>query len=214
MNVNDSNPHRGVVLAATACMLVSAMLAVLGPPALTPVHAQAPPASSIHVAPGVVRPGETPDEAEMTRRPSGIDAEFVDKAGIIGKTASQASQLALDRSSNPHVKAFARRMIDDHDHMATQLRRLGAQKGVPVQARMVVDPEVTALRTKNGLAFDKSYVALVGPNAHEAVIRLYEAEARNGRDPQIRAFAAGSLPTLKAHLNAARQLENSIAAAH
>lgn len=51
MNVNDSNPHRFAVLAATACMLVSALLAVLGPPALTPVHAQAPPASSIHVAP-------------------------------------------------------------------------------------------------------------------------------------------------------------------
>ncbi|UEP31888.1 MULTISPECIES: DUF4142 domain-containing protein [unclassified Burkholderia] len=214
MKANDSNPHQFAVLAGTACMLVSAMLAVLGAPAFLPAHAQAPAASSIHVAPGVIRPGETADEADMTRRPSGIDAEFVDKAGIIGKTESQASELALDRSSNPHVKAFARRMIDDHDRLATRLRRLGAQKGVPVQARMVVDPELTALRTKNGSAFDKSYIALVGPNAHEAAIRLYEAEARNGRDPQLRAFAASALPTLKAHLSAARALENSIAAAH
>nr|WP_236849363.1 DUF4142 domain-containing protein [Burkholderia diffusa] len=182
--------------------------------AFTAAHAQAPPASSVHVAPGVVRPGETADEAGITRRPHGTDAEFVDKAGIVGKTELQASQLALDRSSNPDVKAFARRMVDDHARMAAELRRLGAQKGLPVQTRMQVDPALTALRSMSGDAFDKGYVALAGPNAHEAAIRLYEAEARNGRDPQLRAFAADMLSTLKAHLSAARALERSIAAAH
>nr|WP_260426838.1 MULTISPECIES: DUF4142 domain-containing protein [unclassified Burkholderia] len=197
-------------------MLVSGVLAVLGAPAFMPMQAQAqaPPASSVHVAPGVIRPGETADEADMTRRPSGIDAEFVDKAAIVGKTVAQASQLALDRSSNPDVKAFARRMLDDHGRMSMELRRLGAQKGVPVQTRMLVDPAVTVLRTRNGRAFDKGYIALAGPNAQDAAIRLYQAEARDGRDPQLRAFAASTLPTLKAHLSAARALEHSIAAAH
>ena len=37
------------------------------------------------------------------------------------------------------------------------------------------------------------------PGAHEEAIRLYETEARNGRDSQLRAFAAHALPTLKAH---------------
>ncbi|CAG9250288.1 conserved hypothetical protein [Burkholderia diffusa] len=200
--------------AGNACLLVSGVLAAFCGSACTPAHAQAPPASSVRVAPGVVRPGETADEADMTRRPNGIDAEFVDKAGIVGKTELQASQLALDRSSNPDVKAFARRMIDDHGRVAAELRRLGAQKGLPVQTRMLVDPALTALRTMNGDAFDKGYIALAGPNAHEAAIRLYEAEARNGHDPQLRAFAADTLPTLKAHLGAARALERSIAAAH
>lgn len=213
MTENDRNPRRFVVLAGTACMLVSAVLATLGATTFAAAPALAPPASSVHVAPGVIRPGETADEADMTRRPSGIDAEFVDKAGIVGKTEAQASQLALDRSSNPDVKAFARRMLDDHGRMTTALRRLGAQKGLPVQARMLVDPAVTTLRTQTGRAFDKGYIALAGPNAHEAAIRLYEAEARDGRDPQLRAYAANMLPMLKAHLSAARELEHSIAAA-
>ncbi|KVV51831.1 DUF305 domain-containing protein [Burkholderia territorii] len=195
-----------------AHLLASAVLAFCAS-AFTAADAQAPPASSVRVAPGVVRPGETADEAGITRRPQGTDAEFVDKAGILGKTELQASQLALDRSSNRDVKAFARRMIDDHARMAAELRRLGAQKGVPVQTRMQVDPAVTALRTMNGEAFDKGYVALAGANAHEAALRLYEAEARDGRDPQLRAFAADALSTLKAHLGAARALERSIAAA-
>lgn len=176
-------------------------------------HAQAPPASSAQVAPGVIRPGPTADEPGLTQRPIGIDAEFVDKAGMLGKVERQASQLALDRSSNADVKAFARRMLDDHARIADELRHIGAQKGVPVQTRMLVDPAVTALRAKDGRAFDTAYVALAGPSAHEAAIRLYETEAKDGRDPQLRAFAARTLPVLNAHLNAARQLAKRVAAA-
>ncbi|AQQ38771.1 MULTISPECIES: DUF4142 domain-containing protein [Burkholderia] len=191
-----------IVLTAAVSILTSALS-----------HAQAPPASSAQVAPGVIRPGPTADEAGLTQRPIGIDAEFVDKAGMIGKVERQAGQLALDRSSNADVKAFARRMVDDHARIADELRHIGAQKGVPVQTRMLVDPEVTALRAKDGRAFDAAYVALAGPRAHEAAVRLYETEAKEGRDPQLRAFAARTLPTLNAHLSAARQLAKTVAAA-
>jgi putative membrane protein len=203
MKTNRTGRPVAIVLAAT----VGALAAALS-------HGQASPASSAQVAPGVIRPGSTADEAGMTQRPTGIDAEFVDKAGMIGKVEQQASQLALDRSSNPAVKAFARRMVDDHGRIAGELRQLGAAKGVPVQSRMLVDPAVTALRTREGHAFDAAYVALAGPRAHEAAIRLYDAEARNGRDPQLRAFAANALPMLNAHLAAARRLEQTVAAAH
>ena len=143
MKTNRIHRPAAIVLAAT----VGASIAVLA-------HAQALPASSAQVAPGVIRPGTTSDEAGMTQRPTGIDVEFIDKAGMIGKVERQASQLALDRSSNPNVKAFARRMVDDHGRLAAELRELGATKGVPVQSRMLVDPAVTALRTKEGHAFD------------------------------------------------------------
>ncbi|MDR8102019.1 DUF4142 domain-containing protein [Burkholderia cenocepacia] len=191
-----------IVLTAAVSILTSALS-----------HAQAPPASSAQVAPGVIRPGPTADEAGLTQRPIGIDAEFVDKAGMIGKVERQAGQLALDHSSNADVKAFARKMVDDHARIADELRHIGAQKGVPVQTRMLVDPEVTALRAKDGRAFDAAYVALAGPRAHEAAVRLYETEAKEGRDPQLRAFAARTLPMLNAHLSAARQLAKTVAAA-
>ncbi|WP_107313051.1 DUF4142 domain-containing protein [Burkholderia metallica] len=203
MKTNRTRRPAAIVLAATV-----GALAVAFP------SARAAPASSAQVAPGVIRPGTTADEAGITQRPTGIDVEFVDKAGMLGKVVQQASQLALDRSSNPEVKDFARRMVDDQGRIAGELRRLGAAKGVPVQARMLVDPGVTALRTRDGHAFDTAYVALAGPNAHEAALRLYEAEARDGRDPQLRAFAADTLPALKAHLAAARELERKVAAAH
>ncbi|KVZ30207.1 DUF305 domain-containing protein [Burkholderia multivorans] len=183
---------------------------------LTAAWAEASPASSAsstHVAPGVVSPAPTGDEADMARRPSGIDAEFVDKAAMLGKTELLASQLAAERSSNAEVKAFARRMIDDHERIARELRRLGVDKGVPVQTRMLVDPALNTLRTLSGPAFDRAYVQLAGPAAHEEAIRTYEAEARDGHDAQLRAFAARTLPMLKNHLAAARALANAVAGA-
>ncbi|QTD94169.1 DUF4142 domain-containing protein [Burkholderia anthina] len=210
---NHRSGCRSTGAAGVARRLVSGLLAT-GCVLAAPAYAQAGAASSVQVAPGVVRPGKTADEADMTRRPTGIDAEFVDKASIVGRTQLQASRLALDRSSNPAVKAFARRMVDDHGRIAGALRRLGAQKGVPVQARMLVDPAVSALRIRHGRAFDTGYVELAGPHAHAEMIRLYEAEARGGRDPQLRAFAADTLPMLKAHLTAARQLAQTVATAH
>ena len=153
MKTNRIHRPAAIVLAAT----VGASIAVLA-------HAQALPASSAGRA-GRHPPGTTSDEAGMTQRPTGIDVEFIDKAGMIGKVERQASQLALDRSSNPNVKAFARRMVDDHGRLAAELRELGATKGVPVQSRMLVDPAVTALRTKEGHAFDTAYVALAAGRA-------------------------------------------------
>ncbi|MGU7780756.1 DUF4142 domain-containing protein [Burkholderia sp. PU8-34] len=194
--------------------LLACALAALG--GAGTAHAQPPPpsASAVPVGPGVIRPGTTGDEAGMTRRPTGVDVEFVDKAGMAGKTELQASQLALERSANPHVKAFAHRMVDDHGGIAGALRELGARKGVPVQTKSLVDPVLEALRHKEGHAFDVAYVAVAGPAAHEEAIRTYETEAEMGRDPQLRAFAARTLPKLKEHLAAARRLSALVAAAH
>ncbi|HEF4776220.1 TPA: DUF4142 domain-containing protein [Burkholderia multivorans] len=190
---------------AAVCLLTAASAEAEASPASS--------ASSAHVAPGVVSPAPTGDEADMARRPSGIDAEFVDKAAMLGKTELLASELAAERSSNAEVKAFARRMSDEHERIARELRRLGADKGVPVQTRMLVDPALNTLRTLSGPAFDRAYVQLAGPAAHEEAIRAYEAEARDGHDAQLRAFAARTLPMLKNHLAAARALANAVAGA-
>lgn len=101
-------------------------------------------------------------------------------------------------------------MVDDHGKTNDQLRRLGAQKGVPVQAARIVDPDVDALRSKSGREFDTAYVAVAGPDAHREAIRLFDAEARNGHDPDLRAFAGRTLPTLEHHLAAAQKVARKV----
>ncbi|CAN0625922.1 putative membrane protein [Burkholderia multivorans] len=59
------------------------------------------------------------------------------------------------------------------------------------------------MRRKSGHEFDAAYaayVALAGAEVHRKAIRLFESDARSGRDPDLRAFARQLLPALREHL--------------
>lgn len=183
-------------------IIAGAACAALGAPALHAQMPSEPPASNSHVGRDVVNPPEHANDAQIAKRPQGVDAEFVDKAGLAG-----------ERSATPDVRAFAKRMVDDHGRLNEALRELAERKGVPVQAAQIVDPEVEALRGKSGREFDVAYLAAAGPAAHRKAIRLFEDEARSGRDPDLRAFAERALPMLRQHLAQARAVAHEVGAA-
>ncbi|AJY11167.1 DUF4142 domain-containing protein [Burkholderia dolosa] len=171
-----------------------------------------PPASNSHAPSGVINPSSGAGDAAIAKAPQGSDAEFVDKAALGGKTEVQASQLALKQAKSPDVRAFAKRMVADHGKANAQLAKLAARKGMKPQTEQIADPDVDALRGKSGHDFDVAYVAAAGPEAHRKTIALFESEARDGKDPDLRAFAKATLPTLKHHLSMAESLERKVGA--
>jgi putative membrane protein len=183
----------------------------------TAAHAQMPsepPASNSHVPGGVVNPssGAAAADSGIAKSPQGTDAEFVDKAALGGKTEVQASQLALKQAKSADVRTFAKRMVADHGKANAQLTKLAARKGIKPQAEQIADPDVEALRGKQGHDFDVAYVAAAGPDAHRKTIALFESEAREGKDADLRAFAKSTLPTLKHHLSMAEALQRKVGA--
>ncbi|MET5019985.1 DUF4142 domain-containing protein, partial [Burkholderia pseudomallei] len=98
----------------------------------------------------------------IAKPPQGGHAEFVDQAVLAGKSVLQSAQLAGERSATPDVRAFEKRMVDDHGRLNEALRELAERKGVPVQAAQIVDAEVEALRGKSGREFDVAYLAAAG----------------------------------------------------
>ncbi|WP_322880178.1 DUF4142 domain-containing protein [Pandoraea sputorum] len=146
-----------------------------------------------------------------TAQPSaGIDVEFVDKAQKAGKAEVQASQVAVQRSNNPAVKRFAQQMVTDHSKANEALRQLGAKKGVSVPNDAAVDPDIEALKSKKGREFDVAYMTLAGPEAHEQAVKLFQTESEKGQDPDLKAFATKTLPTLRHHLSEAREVSAKV----
>ncbi|KVX55065.1 DUF4142 domain-containing protein [Burkholderia cepacia] len=196
----------------TIAALAAGVLAVSG---LAGAQAPSePPASNSHVPGGVINPssGAGAGDARIAKAPQGGDAEFIDKAAIAGKAEVQASQLALKQAQSPDVRVFAKQMVSDHGKANARLTELAARKGMKPQVEQISDPDVEALRGKNGRDFDVAYVAAVGPDAHRKAVALFEGEARNGRDPQLREFASATLPTLRHHLSMAQALERKVGA--
>jgi putative membrane protein len=57
----------------------------------------------------------------------------------------------------------------------------------------------TKLEVLSGKTFDKSYIKGMVAD-HKEDIKEFQKEASEGQDADVKAFAAATLPTLKAHL--------------
>ena len=65
------------------------------------------------------------------------------------------------------------------------------------------------MQDKKGKDFDKAYAkAMV--DGHKDVIKSFEDEAKDGTDPDIKAFASEQLPTLHHHLDEAQKMLDKV----
>jgi len=138
----------------------------------------------------VVAAGKSPDES------------FYKKAAEGGISEVEQGQLAQDKGKDPAVKAFGAMMMKDHSAANERLKGIAASKGIdlPTSSSMTQMATKTKLEALSGDTFDKSYISGMVKD-HREDIKEFENEAQNGQDPEARAFAAKTLPTLKLHLS-------------
>ncbi len=111
----------------------------------------------------------------------------------------KTSKLALARSQNPEIRAFAKHMIHDHEAAASELKHVALKDHIRVPA--VLDPDLKGKYddlAKKGDDFDKKYVHLQ-VDAHNDAVNLFTDYSQNGQDARLKDFAAKTLPTLQMH---------------
>ena len=163
-----------------------------------PAFAADPPAS------GVAAPMKVP---VMKGRMSGADRAFMLKAAGAGLYEVEVSRLAADKAESAEVKKYASMLVDDHTKANAELTALAEARGVKLPAQPPADKRqrITQLGTMSGAALDQAYIKQVGIGDHKADITLFEKASRTGKDPEIKAWVDGKLPTLREHLAAAQQ---------
>ncbi len=127
--------------------------------------------------------------------------EFATKAGAAGLFEIQTSQLALTKSQNADIKAFAQMMVTDHTKAGEALKAAaGGQQGISVPTDMDKDGQdkFAALNNASGADFDKLYIQMQTA-AHADAVALFSGYATNGSVGALKDFAAQTLPTLKMH---------------
>lgn len=144
--------------------------------------------------------------------PASGDAVFMSSAMAAGLAEINEAQMALQKSQNPAVRAFAQRMIADHSLADSQLQAMAQDKGLslPQAPTQAEQQQASQLASFSGQQFDFNY-------AHDQVadhikaVALFQQEVSSPGDLQIRNLAATTLPTLQKHLELARQLVNQVA---
>lgn len=136
------------------------------------------------------------------------DERFLENA-IQGSHAEiVGSQLALEKTEDADVRTFAQMMIDDHGKMIREAEALASGKGMtpPTGPSMMQSTEITALKALTGGAFDAMYVNRIGVASHESTVEMFEKASREAQDPDVKAMAGKTLPTLQGHLKMAHTL--------
>jgi putative membrane protein len=137
------------------------------------------------------------------------DKHFVMKAAKGGMMEVELGQLAAERAQDPAVKAFGQRMVTDHTKANQELMALAASKGITLKDDGdKADHKSKKLSDKSGADFDKAYVKMMVDD-HEEDVKLFEKEAEDGKDADLRAFASKTLPTLRDHLAQVKALKKT-----
>lgn len=133
--------------------------------------------------------------------------DFVEDASAKGVAEVEAGKLAQEKGSAADVKSFADMMVKDHTMANQKLKAIADSKKLEVStnAQLMDKAKSMILELRTAKSFDQAY-ANNQVKAHEATIKLFEDEASNGKDPELKAFAAETLPKLKTHLMHAQAL--------
>jgi putative membrane protein len=136
------------------------------------------------------------------------DRTFVQKAGQGGTDEIAAARLALTKTTNPAVLAFAHRMIRDHTALAAKLKAAAATNGLmpPATPSAVEQSALHALGLLSGTAFAVAY-RTQQIAAHQATITLFVTESKDGHSRSLKQMAATALPLIRMHLKMAKALE-------
>jgi putative membrane protein len=147
----------------------------------------------------------SPVQASRSSNVSTADRDFVAAAARDGQAEVDLATLAQRKATTEPARTLASQLRTDHDRANAELMEIARRKGVnvdpsPTDQQREVATKLTSLE---GAAFDTTYTdAMV--QAHQRAVQLFEDYSHTGNDPDLRAFAAKALPTLRHHLEMAQ----------
>ena len=128
--------------------------------------------------------------------------DFLHDAAQAGMAEVEMGKLAQQKAENPELKKFGQMMVTDHTKANEELKGLATKKSIPLPTDMGTHKAaMDKLNSLSGAAFDKTYIQLMVDD-HKKDVAEFQKQADSSKDPEVKAFAAKTLPTLKKHMDA------------
>ncbi|HEX2219942.1 MAG TPA: DUF4142 domain-containing protein [Gemmatimonadales bacterium] len=118
---------------------------------------------------------------------------------------------AYSEAEDSAVKQFALRMIRDHNSMNDQWSELAQRNGMEVELEVGPAGQAVAERLEDleDEEFDQAYMAAM-IRQHEQDLATVSRLARWARSPEVRELASNGAPTLRQHLELAREVGSRV----
>ena len=141
---------------------------------------------------------------------AGADAEFVRDQLEMGEEEIALGQLAQERGTHPEVKRFGEMMVREHRAAGEELKQVaGANTAAATRQDDDLQETLDDLRKLSGRDFDRKYIEEMIDD-HEEGVREVERRAENASNPELRQWAAKTLPKMQQHLELARTIKETL----
>jgi putative membrane protein len=142
------------------------------------------------------------------------DRNFVAEAAQAGMAEVEHGNLAAQRATNPQVKQYAQRMVQDHTKANDELKAIASARGLtpPTAMDRKHHRAMEKLGKLNGPEFDREYMKHMVDD-HKKTVSLFEKQAKSGKDGDLKSFAVKTLPILQEHLTLAQSTHDAVKAA-
>jgi putative membrane protein len=152
-------------------------------------------------------PGATLAAKEEATKQAPKAQDFVMQAGQDGMAEVTLGQLADTKAASAEVKAFGRKMAEEHAKANKELTDLA--NGKNIAAPTAPAPKHQALFDRlnrlSGGEFDRAYMQAMVTD-HDNAVGLFRKFAAEGDDAELKAWAKKTLPTLEEHERHANDL--------
>lgn len=142
---------------------------------------------------------------------SAADKKAIMDMAMANMAEVETGKLALSKSQNAEVKAFAQQMVDDHGKALADLQPLAQSKGVTLPTEL--DAKHKAMSAKmeklSGDAFDKEYMKMAGLKDHKDTHAKLQKISKSAKDGDVKAAADKTIPVVEQHLKAAQQMSSA-----
>src|SRR5881227_2042534 len=139
------------------------------------------------------------------------DKTFMKKAAKGGMMEVAMGKLAEQNGQSDDVKSFGEQMVTDHSKANDELKSIASQKGItlPTSMNSKQQSEYNRLSKLQGADFDREYMKMMVSD-HRTDVNEFRKESERGSDPDIKAFASKTLPTLQEHLQMAESTDAKV----
>jgi putative membrane protein len=135
-------------------------------------------------------PAQSPANANLSAK----DKSFMKEAAKGGMMEVEMGKTAQQKGKSAEVKKIGSTMVADHTKANNELMAIAKKKGVDLSKEK---PMTHSMGDAN---FDKDYVDMMVKD-HEKDLAAFQAEAKNGTDAEVKAFASKTSAVIKKHLD-------------
>ena len=139
------------------------------------------------------------------------DKSFMETASQGNVTEVELGKLALKKSQNPEVRAFAEKMIKDHQTLGKKMAPLMAQAGAKPSYSMNTEHQhlYNKLSALSGTEFDKEYAEAMDKDHHED-LKDFRDEINSTKSPQIKTTVIAGEKVIAEHTQMADALAQKL----